>query len=159
LPRSEGASPARSLPGDPIPPALARRLRAGFAGELVRARLHGGFLARILTSLARADAIVFGRRLFLSRPTATLVASDAMEGARLLAHELTHVRQYRRSGTAAFLGSYVGEYLGRRLAGASHAQAYRELSFEREAEEAGLAFGEAAEIGDRPVYSVDPDSS
>jgi hypothetical protein len=44
------------------------------------------------------------------------------------------VRQYRRYGTAAFLGRYVGEYLGARFAGASHADAYRRISFEREAD-------------------------
>ena len=44
------------------------------------------------------------------------------------------MRQYRRFGTAAFLGRYVGEYLGRRWAGASHTEAYRAISFEREAE-------------------------
>jgi hypothetical protein len=54
----------------------------------------------------------------------------------LLAHELTHVRQYRRYGMAAFLGRYVGEYLAARFAGASHAEAYRGISFEREAESA-----------------------
>ncbi|HEY6066895.1 MAG TPA: hypothetical protein VIY96_12120 [Thermoanaerobaculia bacterium] len=37
---------------------------------------------------------------------------------------------------AAFLGRYVGEYLGRRLAGASHREAYLAISFEREAERA-----------------------
>ncbi|HEX9287394.1 MAG TPA: DUF4157 domain-containing protein [Thermoanaerobaculia bacterium] len=153
MPRSGGASPGRSLLGVPIPPALGERLRAEFAGELVRARLHRGLPARILTSLARTDAIVFGRRVFLSPAAATLVSSDAIEGALLLAHELTHVRQYRRSGAAVFLGKYVGEYLGRRLAGASHAQAYRELSFEREAEESRLPFEQAPEIEDRPVDS------
>jgi hypothetical protein len=58
-----------------------------------------------------------------------------LDAARLLAHELAHVRQYRRLGSAAFLGRYLGEYLGRRWAGAPHAVAYRAISFEREAEE------------------------
>jgi hypothetical protein len=44
------------------------------------------------------------------------------------------VRQYRRYGVAAFLGRYLGEYLGARFAGASHSDAYRQISFEREAE-------------------------
>ena len=44
------------------------------------------------------------------------------------------MRQYGRYGMAAFLGRYLGEYLGARLAGASHADAYRRISFEREAE-------------------------
>lgn len=54
----------------------------------------------------------------------------------LLAHELTHVRQYGRYGMAAFLGRYLGEYLGARFGGASHLQAYRGISFEQEAESA-----------------------
>jgi hypothetical protein len=91
--------------------------------------------------------------VFLSPGAAALVFSDALDGARLLAHELTHVRQYRRSGAAVFLGSYVGEYLGRRLAGARHAQAYRELSFEREAEEARLALGKTSDVDDRSTGS------
>ena len=106
-----------------------------------------------MTSLARADAIVFGRRVFLSPGGAALVFSDAPDGTRLLAHELTHVRQYRRSGAAVFLGSYVGEYLGRRLAGARHAQAYCELTFEREAEEARLAFEKTSDVDDRSTGS------
>ncbi len=113
--RSEGASPDRSLLGARILPAVARRLRADFAGEVGRARLHRGLLARLLTSIAGADAIVFGRRIYLGAKPAALVSSDAPEAASLLAHELAHVRQYRRAGAAIFLGRYVGEYLGRRL--------------------------------------------
>src|SRR5205807_9922577 len=79
------------------------------------------------------------------------------EAAPLLAHELAHVRQYRRAGAAIFLGSYVGEYLGRRLAGAPHARAYRELSLERAAEKARRAIEKALEIGDRPAGSCTPE--
>lgn len=57
----------------------------------------------------------------------------------LLAHELTHVRQYGRYGMAAFLGRYLGEYLRARLAGAPHAEAYHRISFEREAESTSRA--------------------
>ena len=35
---------------------------------------------------------------------------------------------------AAFLGRYFGEYLRGRLAGSSHGEAYRNISFEREAD-------------------------
>ncbi len=97
-------------------------------------RLHRGRLARILASLARADAIVFGRRVFLTPAAERRITTDA--GIELLAHELTHVRQYGRYGMAAFLGRYLGEYLRARLAGVSHAKAYRGISFEREAGEA-----------------------
>ena len=107
-----------------IAPETAERL-SSFEKELSRARLHTGRLARLLTGVAGANAIVFGRRIFLA-------STDP--GEELLAHELTHVRQYGRYGMAAFLGRYVGEYLAGRLAGASHREAYRGISFEREAE-------------------------
>ena len=118
---------------------IADRLLPAFEHELRRARLHGGRLGRALTSAARANAIVFGRRVFLGRSAENAIAAGAAAAARLLAHELTHVRQYRRYGMAAFLGRYVGEYLAARFAGATHADAYRGISFEREAESASRA--------------------
>lgn len=117
-----------------IPSDLASRLRAEFASELDRARLHRGRLARVLTALAGASAIVFGRRIFLSRAGSACVEDSASDAFRLLAHELTHVAQYRRLGAAPFLGRYVGEYLRGRFAGLGHRNAYLSISFEREAE-------------------------
>jgi hypothetical protein len=119
-----------------IPPQLAERLHPAFGSHVERARLHCGRFARLLTSLAGADAIVFGRRVFLGSAAEHELTSTDGARVELLAHELAHVRQYRRWSVAAFLGRYVGEYLRGRLAGDSHAQAYRAISFEREAEEA-----------------------
>ncbi|MDQ5857619.1 MAG: DUF4157 domain-containing protein [Acidobacteriota bacterium] len=124
-----------------IPSVLAGQLRPVFPDELERARLHRGRLARLLTSLAGASAIVFGRRIFLSRAASACV-EDSVDGAfRLLAHELAHVAQYRRLGAAPFLGRYVGEYLRGRLAGLDHRTAYLSISFEREAEERARTVG------------------
>lgn len=78
---------------------------------------------------------MFGRRIFLAASAESAIAADPAAAADLLAHELTHVRQYRTYGMAAFLGRYVGEYLRSRLAGATHGEAYRGISFEREARE------------------------
>ena len=78
-------------------------------------------------------------------------ASDAF---RLLAHELTHVAQYRRLGAAPFLGRYVGEYLRGRFAGLGHRNAYLSISFEREAEgraQACVARPPAASGGEEKV--------
>jgi hypothetical protein len=117
-----------------IPPPLAERLLPEFENEVRRARLHAGPFARVLTWVAGSSAIVYGRRIILAASAATTCGADAPAAADLLAHELTHVRQYRRYGMAAFLGRYVGEYLRSRLAGASHRDAYRGISFELEAE-------------------------
>jgi Domain of unknown function (DUF4157) len=119
-----------------IAPEIAAQLSSDFERELSRARLHSGRLARWLTTVAGANAIVFGRRIFLATSAASAAETDAEAVVRLLAHELAHVRQYGRYGMAAFLGRYVGEYLAGRLAGASHREAYRGISFEREAERA-----------------------
>ena len=115
---------------------MADRLQDGFDVELRRARVHTGRLARLLTSLAGSHAIVFGRRIFLAASAHNALKSNPDSAADLLAHELTHVRQYRRYGMAAFLGRYLGEYLGRRFAGLSHHDAYLAISFERDAQSA-----------------------
>lgn len=54
--------------------------------------------------------------------------------ARLLRHELVHVRQWRELGFAGFLVRYVGSYLRWRLRGYGHGAAYRRIPLEIEAE-------------------------
>lgn len=94
-----------------------------------------------MTRLAGASAIVFGRRIFLSRAAVECVEEEAGDACRLIAHELTHVEQYRRLWAAPFLGRYVGEYLRGRLDGLGHRAAYLSISFEREAEERARTMG------------------
>ncbi len=62
-----------------------------------------------------------------------MLESGSGAGLALLAHEAAHAAQYQRLGTAAFLLAYLREYLSGRSRGLSHRQAYREISFEREA--------------------------
>lgn len=59
----------------------------------------------------------------------------------MLAHELAHVAQFAREGSARFLLRYVREYVRGRRRGLSHPAAYGAISFEEEArraEENGL---------------------
>ena len=70
------------------------------------------------------DALTLGRRVWVRAGA----HSDA-----LLKHELAHVRQMRELGLIRFLWRYFGEYLRNRLAGMSSHDAYRNISFEREA--------------------------
>ena len=129
-----------------IPSVLAEQLRTRFPSELLRARFHRGRLANLLTSLAGASAIVFGRRIFLSRAASACVEDAAADAFRLLAHELEHVAQYRRFGAAPFLGRYVGEYLRGRFDGLDHRSAYLSISFEREAQKRVRACRTESEI-------------
>lgn len=73
-----------------------------------------------------ASAITLGRVI--------VIRTAASSSARLLRHELVHVRQWRRFGAAGFLRRYLGAYLRWRVRGYPHWAAYRRIPFEVEAE-------------------------
>jgi len=73
-----------------------------------------------------AEAITLGRFVF--------VRERAAGSARLLRHELVHVRQWRRFGVAGFGVRYLGAYLGWRARWYPHRAAYRRIPFEIEAD-------------------------
>lgn len=72
-------------------------------------------------------AITFGRRIY--------VGGAVREGQieALLRHELVHVRQMVDCGLVTFLWRYGREYLRNRRDGMSRDEAYRAISFERDA--------------------------
>jgi hypothetical protein len=63
-----------------------------------------------------------------------VVRASAVSSARLLRHELVHVRQWRRLGLFGFLRRYLGAYLRWRVRGYPHWAAYRRIPLEVEAE-------------------------
>jgi hypothetical protein len=73
-----------------------------------------------------ASAITLGRLIIVRRRAAS--------SARLLRHEIVHVRQWRRYGVVGFLRRYLGAYARWRVRGYSHWGAYRRIPFEVEAE-------------------------
>lgn len=73
-----------------------------------------------------ADATTLGRFVFV-RP-------EAVSSARLLRHELVHVRQWRQHGVLRFLRRYLASYLRWRLRWYGHWAAYRRIPLEIEAE-------------------------
>lgn len=84
----------------------------------------------------RASAITLGRTVFVR----AVDYEDVVSGKRpdLAAHELLHTVQWRDDGVA-FLPRYLKEYLMFRLVGASHDAAYRSISYEIAAYNAGTA--------------------
>ena len=54
-------------------------------------------------------------------------------GAALIGHEVLHAQQYQELGAFQFRVRYLGEYLGGRLSGLSHQNAYYNISFESNA--------------------------
>jgi hypothetical protein len=75
---------------------------------------------------AGADAITLRRTI--------IVRSGHEQSARLLRHELVHVRQWRRHGMIGFGVRYVGSYLTWRLRLKGHRGAYLRIPLEIEAD-------------------------
>ncbi len=73
-----------------------------------------------------ADATTLGRFIFLR--------ASAVGSARLLRHELVHVRQWRRLGVAGFGVRYLGAYARWRVRRYPHWAAYRRIPLEIEAD-------------------------
>lgn len=66
------------------------------------------------------------------------IAPEVMNGsrdrlARLVIHELVHVRQYRAAGYLRFVTTYLKDYWMGRMGGKSPRQAYLDIAQEREA--------------------------
>lgn len=73
-----------------------------------------------------ADAITIGSVVSIRR--------KAADDARLLRHEIEHVRQWRALGAPRFLRRYLGAYFRWRVRGYGHWAAYRRIPLEVEAE-------------------------
>jgi len=96
-------------------------------------QLRTGPFARALTRMLAAEAVTIGARVFLSNAAAGQVAAGTPASERLLRHELAHVTQFAREGSARFLWRYAVSYARGRRRGLSHAAAYFEIPYEREA--------------------------
>lgn len=96
-----------------------------------RARIRVGFPFLLAPFLRRSVlAITLGRTVWI-HPRVLERGPDALK--LLVEHELVHVAQYQRDGFFPFLLRYLSEYLRGRWMGRSHYEAYRAVSYEREA--------------------------
>lgn len=114
---------------------ISPHLEMAIAKSKARLRLGFPWWLRMITSRG-VIGITIGRRIFL----VANIHTDRIE--RLLLHELEHVRQVNRLGLLKFYSLYLREYVANRRDGMSAAEAYVQISFEREAtaaeEEAGM---------------------
>jgi Domain of unknown function (DUF4157) len=92
----------------------------------VRLERHEGYWLLVGPAAPGAAATTLGP-LILMRPR-------AVGNARLLRHELEHVRQWRELGFLGFLRRYLGAYGHWRARGYGHKAAYRRIPLEIEAE-------------------------
>lgn len=121
--------------GRPLDPAMRDLLEAFLDVDLAAVRLHRGRGGRLVARLLGASGVTFGRRLFFSAAGARTLDGRGASAARLAAHEVVHVLQYRRHGFFGMLARYLADYLRGRRARLGHHRAYRAIGFEREARE------------------------
>ncbi|MCA9609238.1 MAG: DUF4157 domain-containing protein [Myxococcales bacterium] len=81
---------------------------------------------------SRASGIALGRSVFIR---ADRFGADGELPIDLVAHEVTHVAQVLRDGTAGFFTRYLAEYLGGRARGLADHEAYLAIGYEVEARE------------------------
>lgn len=78
------------------------------------------------------SGVTHGRLVFVDPQ---VMKGDPDRLARLVVHELIHVRQFVAAGYMRFILSYLNDYWRGRVGGLSPRDAYREITYEREARE------------------------
>jgi len=124
-----GASTADNLAAVTIDDAMARNGVVGSPPPGVVIRVAPAWLRRLWVGPVQAMTLP---GVIYASPDAFRALEQGTARA-LLIHELEHVHQWRDHGRLGFTIRYLGDYVGARLAGFSHATAYRAISFEREA--------------------------
>ena len=99
---------ALSGPGQALEPGVRREMEGRFGEDFGSVRVHRDVSAMRSASAERARAYTIGERIVLGRER----SSGALEGRALLAHELAHVIQQRRAGSAAGHGGTPGAERG-----------------------------------------------
>lgn len=120
--------------GEPLPLEVQQLLAPFFPGfDLSRIRICEG-IPRYVTMASAIEPIGYTNRhrIFL---TSGAYRVDSLEGLALLAHEITHCRQYKEHGTWRFRAKYLLAYFTNRRRGMSGQTAYLSIPFEIEARE------------------------
>lgn len=81
-----------------------------------------------------------------------------LDGIELVAHELTHVKQWYLHGQAGFAAEYLNQYRQNKKAGMDDDDAYRNISFEKEARDYAANIKEAIrnQYGESPCDKFKP---
>jgi YD repeat-containing protein len=100
------------------------------------------------------QAITYGNSIYFA-PDAY---SASLSGIKLIAHELTHVKQYRLHGLIGFGAQYGKEFRANRKQGMTNNEAHRNISFELAATQYAATVTEAIskQYGDYPCDKYKP---
>ena len=80
-----------------MPDRTRSKMESAFGADFSSVRIHEGPAARRLNEQLSARAFTVGSDVFFRRP---MPSPDTSDGARLLAHELTHAMQQRAAPVA-----------------------------------------------------------
>lgn len=120
--------------GELLPREVQQLLAPFFPGfDLGRVRLHRGIPRYVLVAGAIKPIGYTDRYQIYLAPEAYRI--DSAEGLALLAHEITHCRQYKEHGTWRFRAKYIAAYFQNRRRGLNAQAAYLNIPFEIEARE------------------------
>jgi hypothetical protein len=132
FPNPEHRTPNPEARMNGLPPHVMKKLASHFEGfDLDRIRILAG-IPRYVRMFAAIEpsAYASGHVLYFSEGA---YDPRSEEGIALIGHEVTHSRQYAEFGTWRFRLKYLGDYLKNRMKGMTAAEAYRSVSFEKEA--------------------------
>ncbi|MEO6724356.1 MAG: DUF4157 domain-containing protein [Blastocatellia bacterium] len=116
--------------GEPLPLEVQQLFAPFFPGfDLNRIRIFEGIPRYVIAKpIGYADR----NRIYLADGYYRV---DTAEGLALIAHEITHCRQYQKHGAWRFRVKYLAAYFKNRRSGMPHDQAYLKIPFEIEARE------------------------
>ncbi len=110
--------------------------------------IYAGKFTQLFTKTIKVAGITFGRKIFIPRELVSFNRHNQLKlPEELIAHEITHVLQYRREGLFKFFYKYLRDYRAnlqkQKVRDAeSKRNAYLEIPFEIEAREVAGKFVE-----------------
>lgn len=116
--------------------------------RLPKIHFYAGNITQLLTKVINVQGITFGRRIFILPKFLTLNQKNLLTlPEKLVAHEITHVIQYRREGFVKFFYKYLTNFwknlrTKKKWDVLSRHEAYLEIPFEVEAREVADKFVE-----------------
>ncbi len=125
---TQGNLPTTFENGSPLPGPVVDALKPYFEDfDLTQIRIHSGIPGYVVgepAAYTSKNDIYFAKGFY---------DPNTARGIALIGHEALHSQQYRDLGTFGFRSRYLGQYLGGRLQGLGHEEAYSNISFERDA--------------------------
>ena len=118
---------------EPIAPSVLSFLNSFFGEDFSSVDVHTGFAAKMATTINHPEAATVGEDIFIRPDLVGDYEAETPKGIALLAHELTHVLQYRSHGTVLSIAVLFSQYFNNREAGMNDFNGYNATDAENSA--------------------------